>query len=53
MKKVTIHRDNTISYWSVYRQVRVLRAEHISDEELAAMSSRDRERVIAAMQRSD
>jgi hypothetical protein len=46
MKKVILHRDGMVSYWSVYRQVRVARASYVSDEELAAMGARDRERVI-------
>ena len=44
------HRDGTVSYWSVYRQSFVSRADGISDEELAAMNQDDRERVIAHLQ---
>ena len=44
------HRDGTVSYWSVYRQSFVSRADGISDEELAAMNQDDRERVIAHIQ---
>lgn len=39
------HRDGTVTYWSVYRQVWVSRASGISDEEYAAMDSRTRSRV--------
>lgn len=44
--KTTCHRDGSITYWSVYRQQWVRRAEHISDSELAAMSFCERERVM-------
>ena len=44
------HRDGTVSYWPVYRQSFVSRADGISDEELAAMNQDDRERVIAHIQ---
>lgn len=43
----TIHRDGTVTYWSVYDQVWVHRAERIPDQELAAMTHEGRERVIA------
>ncbi len=47
--KVTCHRDGTVTYWSVCRQVWVRRASVVRDEELAAMPQRDRERVIVAL----
>jgi hypothetical protein len=53
MQKITIHRDHTISYFSVLRQSHVSRARHVSDAELATMPSRDRDRVIAAMAAGD
>ena len=47
MLKPTFHRDNTVTFWSVYQQ-RWIRcaAERISDAELAAMSESERKRVI-------
>lgn len=42
----TLHDDGTITYWSVYRQSWVERAAGISDKELAAMSSAEREAAI-------
>jgi len=52
-KNLTVHRDGTVSYWSVYQQVRIVRvaASSISDAELAAMPRDERERVIAAQER--
>ena len=49
MKKNTIHRDGTVTYWSVYNQVWVERANpsDIPDQEYAAMSSDERERILA------
>jgi len=44
--KNTYHRDNTVTYWSVYQQQWVHRAASVPDRELAAMSSRERERVL-------
>ena len=44
--KTIYHRDGTITYWSVYRQAWIDRATEISDRELAAMGSIERERVI-------
>lgn len=43
----TIHRDGTVSYWSVYRQqwTREER-ERIDDRERAAMSEEDRRRIF-------
>lgn len=41
----TYHRDGTVTYWSVYRQVWV-RSVLVSGEELAAMDERTRARVI-------
>jgi hypothetical protein len=41
----TYHRDQTVTYWSVYRQVWV-RSARIPDVELAAMDSPTRERVM-------
>ncbi len=35
----TLHRDGTVTYWSVYRQVWIERAASIPDEEYAAMGT--------------
>lgn len=45
--KPTFHRDNTVTFWSVYEQrwIRVA-AQRISDEELAGMNFDERARVI-------
>lgn len=43
--KTTYHRDGTVTYWSIYDQVWVSRASNVPDQELAAMSSAERERV--------
>lgn len=42
----TLHRDGTVTYWSVYQQVWVSHAASIPDDELAAMGSRRRARVM-------
>lgn len=43
----TFHRDNTVTFWSVYQQrwIRVA-AQQISDKELAGMNLAERARVI-------
>ena len=48
--KLTVHRDGTVSYWSVYRQVRMVRipAGRVQDADLEAMPRDERERVIRA-----
>jgi hypothetical protein len=46
MKKTIFHRDGTVSYWSVYNQVYIRRASTVPDNELAAMSGKERARVI-------
>ena len=45
--KPTFHRDNTVTFWSIYEQrwIRVA-AQRISDEELAGMNFNERARVI-------
>lgn len=43
--KNTYHRDGTVTYWSVYDQVWVRRAARVPDQELAAMSDDEREKV--------
>lgn len=49
--KTTLHRDGTVTYWSVYRQAWVRGASDVPDEELAAMEGRERERVSRHLQR--
>jgi hypothetical protein len=39
-----LHRDGTVTYWSVYRQVWV-RAGSVPDHELAEQGERDRARI--------
>jgi hypothetical protein len=46
MKKLILHTDGTVSFWSVYCQVQISRTKYVSDDELAAMNPTDRERVI-------
>lgn len=46
----TLHRDGTITMWSVYEQ-RWVRTRNVSDRELAAMSSEERARVVRHMER--
>lgn len=48
---LTLHRGRgqigeTVTYWSVYRQVWVKRADWVSDRELAAMDAADRRKVV-------
>lgn len=49
--KVTLHRDGRVTYWSVYRQVWVNKAEYIPDRELAAMDGKVRNRVMKHMEK--
>jgi hypothetical protein len=43
--RTTYHRDGTITYWSVYEQVWVRREDRIPDQELAARSREERDRI--------
>lgn len=45
------HRDGTVTFWSVYKQVWVHRALSVPDEELAAMNEAEREKVIRHLER--
>ena len=45
MRNPILHRDGTISYFSIYSQTWRERVVAIPDEELAAMTAPDRERV--------
>ena len=40
--KQTLHRDGTVTYWSVYQQRWIKRASMVPDRELAAMGGNDR-----------
>lgn len=44
--KTTLHRDGTVSFFSVTRQVRVVRSYGITDEDLAALPVGERRRII-------
>lgn len=46
-EKTTYHRDGTVTYWSVYEQRWVVRAEQVPDRELATMGTEERERIIS------
>jgi len=50
MDKVTLHRDGSITFWSVYNQCWT-RSVRVSDRELAAMPDADRKRVVRQMAR--
>ena len=45
-KRVTLHDDGNVTYWSVYNQIRT-RSSAVPDRELAAMNESTRERVKA------
>lgn len=51
--KAVDHRDGTVTYWSVYEQRWVVRAEQVPDRELAAMGTEERERVIRHLARRE
>jgi len=44
--KSTLHRDGTVTYWSVYDQQWVKRAAYVPPTDLAAMSMAERDRVM-------
>ena len=44
--KTTYHRDGTATYWSVYTESWVRRADSLADREYAAMSATTRVRVM-------
>ncbi len=48
--RATIHRDGSITVWSVYRQ-RWVRTSHPSDELLASMPTSERERILRHLAR--
>jgi len=50
MDKVTLHRDGSITFWSVFNLCWT-RAVRVSDRELAAMHADDRKRVVRQMAR--
>jgi hypothetical protein len=43
---VTVHRDQTITYWPIYLQNWVYHAKFIETRELAAMNDKERSRVM-------
>ena len=43
--KTRLHKDGTISYWSVHEQVYKERVKSVPDQELAAMSGDERAKV--------
>lgn len=49
--KPKLHKDGTVTYWSVYAQIWERRVAHVPDRELAAMETRDRERVQRHLQK--
>ena len=44
-RKTTLHRNGTVTYWSVWEQRWLKRVGAIFDNDLATMSPADRERV--------
>lgn len=44
--RTILHRDGTVTYWSVYCQQWVRRVSRVPDKDLAAMSRRERHRVL-------
>lgn len=40
------HKDGTVTYWSVYNRTWNERTLNVPDNELAAMSTKERERVV-------
>lgn len=45
--KTTYHRDGTVTYWSVYEEMWLNHADDVPDQELAAMSSEERAKVLS------
>lgn len=43
---LTLHRDGTVTYWSVYRQQWVRKTATVSDAEFAAMPAANREAIL-------
>ena len=50
MDKITLHRDGSITFWSVFN-ICWTRTLRVSDRELAAMPESDRKRVLRQMAR--
>ena len=49
INRVRVHRDSTITYWSVYRQAWVLRAAYVPSHEITAMPVNRRAAVVRAL----
>jgi len=50
-KRITLHRNGSVTYWSVYHQSWTKGALYVPDKELAAMNETDRKRVIDHLSR--
>ena len=50
--KVTLHKDGSVTYWSVYRQQWMNRSRYIPDEELAAMPFEQRDKVMKHLEKA-
>jgi hypothetical protein len=46
MYRTVYHRDGSVTYWSVHQQRWMRRAHYVPDADLAAMSERERQRVL-------
>lgn len=46
-----LHRDGTVTFWSVYSQRWIRRTTVVSDREYAAMGDTDRHRITAHLGR--
>ena len=44
--KLSLHRDGTLTYWSVYQQSWCVHVVRIPDREFAAMDATERSRIL-------
>ena len=49
--KIILHKDGTVSYWSVYLQSRISHAWKVPDRELAAMNEDERARAVRHLEK--
>lgn len=49
--KSKFHNDGTVTYWSVYTQTWRRRYDWITDEDLAALPGKDREKIRKHLKR--